>query len=299
MARNQGSKQRPVIVELTSSLPASGKTNLLYYLTAIAVLPDDHGGQGTTVVWLDTDGRFSATRLRHLMNGMVSSSASHEDDAEGVAQEGLLHVHVFRPQSSRQLVETLEFLSSYLLDAAAHSSIHRHLSLLVLDSATAFYWQDRLESENARFEHPDEPRDKLSRATEVITRLKKLQKEFDCALLFSTSSSFHTVNRPAQPFTTADAAAPQEPRSISPWTAFATLTLRLSRVATTKFASHMSLEECLRDQEKRQEAVAKGRLLAELDRSGAENWTSEVREALRRIGAEGSFGFSVSTTVSM
>lgn len=183
----QISRWKPAIIELTSSRPASGKTNLLYYLTALAVLPTNHRGQGTAMVWFDTDGRFSATRLQEVMLGVVSLSITNEDDGESVVLDALTHVHVFRPHSSRQLIETLDYLPFYLLDSTAHSSIRRRLGLLVLDSAAAFYWQDRFEAETARFEHPDAPRDKPSRAAEIITRLKKVQDEFDCAIAYSTS----------------------------------------------------------------------------------------------------------------
>jgi len=294
----QSSKRKPVIVELTSSLPASGKTNFLYSVTARAVLSSEHGGQGTAVVWFDTDGRFSATRLREVVLGVVSSSDSDEQDRESLVQEALMHVHVFRPQSSRQLIETLDCLSPYLLDATAHSSIRRRLGLLVLDSATAFYWQDRFEAEAARFEHPEKPRDKPSRTVEVVTRLKKMQKEFDCAVMFSTSAHCTTAGRHA-PIVGSENAAPQEPRSISPWATFANLTLNMSRVDVPRFAAHMSLQACLRDREKRQEAVVKGSFAAEVDRSGSEMWTAGLKEKWRQLDPGGSFEFSISTSVTL
>jgi Rad51 len=287
-----------VVVELTSSRPVSGKTNFLYYVTALAVLPVGHGGQGIAVVWLDTDGRFSATRLQQVMLGVLSASAVEESDTENLIQEALTHVHVFRPQSSPQLIATLDSLPSYLLDVTAHSSIQRRLGLVVLDSATAFYWQDRFYAETARFEHPDEPRDRPSRTAEVITRLKKVQKGFDCAILFSTSSIAPSVNKHAPPSVEGNV-APHEPRSISPWTAFATLTLVLSRLKVPRFAEHMSLEECLGDREKRQEAIAKGSIVAEVDRRVSETWSSSVRIELGRNEAQGSFWVAIAQHVTV
>jgi Rad51 len=285
------SRWKPVIVELTSVMPASGKTSLLYYCAALAVLPRDQGGQGTAVVWFDTDGRFSATRLREVVLGVVGASSNANEERESLVQEALAHVHVFRPHSSRQLIDTLDYLPSYLLDATAHLSMHRRLSLLILDSATAFYWQDRYASETARFEHPAQPRDRPSRAAEVITRLKQVQREFDCAIAYSTSSPFKAVNK-ATHFSAANTDAPLEPRSASAWTRFATLTLSLSRVDVPRFPLHMSLEECLRDREKRQDVVARGKFAAEVDRSGFESWTADVKEAWRNMEAGGSFHFT-------
>lgn len=279
-------------------MPASGKTNFLYHVTARAVLPSKQGGQGTAVVWFDIDGRFSATRLREVVLGVISSAMVNEDDEESLVQEALTHVHVFQPQSSRQLIETLDWLPSYLLDATAHSSIHRRLGLLIIDSATAFYWQDRFSSETARFEQPDKPRTEPSLTAKTITRLKKVQKEFDCTIVYSTSSAVSAVRKPA-PLSGADTTAPQEPRSTSAWTAFATLTLNLSRVDMPRFDAHMSLEECLRDREKRQDSVAKERFMAEVDRSTIETWTAGLKEGWRKMETGGSFRFSVGTGVTI
>ncbi|ERF68891.1 hypothetical protein EPUS_04543 [Endocarpon pusillum Z07020] len=299
---SQASRWMPVIIELTSSLPASGKTNLLYWITALAVLPSNHGGQGTAVVWFDNDGRFSAARLREVVVGTVPSPTANEgsiggeDDRESLVLDALNHVHVFRPQSSRHLIETLDSLPSYLLDATAHQSMSRRLGLLVLDSASAFYWQDRYDSETARFQHPDQPRDKPSRTAEVITKLRDLQKEFDCAIAYSTSSAFTTMTKPAL-LSTSDPAAPQESWSASAWTRFANLTLNLSRVIVPRFPSHMSLKECLRNQEKRQDAVAMVKFLAEVDRHGSETWTAGVKEEWKKMEAASSFRFGFDTAV--
>lgn len=302
LLQSQGSRWKPIIIELTSSLPVSGKTSLLHLIVARAVLPSDHGGQGTAVVWVDSDGRFSAMRLREVMLDAVSSSTAHEgaivveDDTAKLVEEALTHVHVFRPQSSRHLIETLDSLPSYILDATAHSSISRRLGLLVLDSASAFYWQDRYHAETARFKHPDQPRDQPSRTAEVITKLRDLQKVFGCAIAYSTSAAFTTMNKQT-PLLTADSAAPHESRSASAWSRFASVTLNLSRVSVARFPSHISLEECLRDQEKRQDAVTKAEFVAEVDRSGSETWTTSVKEGWREMEAGGSFRFGFCTTV--
>jgi DNA-repair protein XRCC2 len=285
---------KPLVLELTSLMPASGKTSLLCYCAAVAVLPRDHGGQGGAVVWFDTDGRFSAMRLREVVLGIVGSSDTAnegEERSESLVQEALAHVHVFRPHSSQQLIDTLDYLPTYLLDGEAHLSMRRRLSLLILDSATAFYWQDRYASEAARFEHPAQPRDRPSRAAEVITRLKQVQKEFDCAIAYATSSPFKAMSK-ATHLLAAKSDAPRETTSTSAWTRSATLTLSLSRVDVPRFPLHMSLEECLRDREKRQDVVARGKFVAEVDRSGIESWTANVKEAWRNMEAGGSFCFS-------
>jgi hypothetical protein len=290
---------KPVVVELTSTLPASGKTNLLYLVTALAVLPRHHGGRGTTVVWFDLDGRLSARRLREVMYGVVPTSASSQDGNQksAIAAEALRHVHVFRPQSSSQLMATLDSLPSYLLHAGTHSSMNRCVSLLILDPASAFYWQDRFDQETARLEYlHNAGNHQVSRTAAIIAKLKTLQKEFNCAVALSTASAMSTLAKPAPAAScNRDSAGPAEPRSTSPWTAFATITLILSRDRVPRFTADMTLSECLRDQPQRQKAVAQGRFLVDLDRGGSEGWSNKIGDAIRRMRGGGSFALRIGT----
>ena len=53
----------------------------------------------------------------------------------------------------------------------------------------------------------------------------------------------------------------------------------------------------MRDREKRQEAIAKGGIVANLDRSMSETWTSGVRNELTRIEAMGTFRLDVAQNI--
>lgn len=297
-------------VEITSGKSCRGKTTLLYYLSALTALPKTHGGRGSVVVYIDSDGAFSSTRLHRVMRHCLSPSTLHaredtsvrpldsdDESLESLAREALNHVLVFRPQSSSHLLSILDSLPTVLLDRTKHSSIHRTLGLLVVDSATSFYWQDRLDRDMARLIQSKSPgstldvvpetRETFSRTTRIIQRLKSLQERFECAVIFSTNSSSSSSSSKAS--ATAQVQSNLQPPpppnennntpSRSPWTNYARLTLHLEKTLVPQFAPHMSMDECLRDAEKRFEAVKDSKITAtvttnkrhhHLDRGGEE-----------------------------
>jgi hypothetical protein len=288
--------QRPPILEITSSSSAAGKTTLLYYLTAKALLSAKHGGKASMVVWLDTDGRFSATRLHHLIDQLSRKTSSSYSAAD--ALEAVQHVYIFRPTTSSQLLDQLTNLPTQLLDHGSGSK--RPLGLLVLDSATAFQYQDRFDAELSRLEagaeyatRPKSP----TRTSRIIAAFKTVQSRFECTIVFSTHqhmypSAVQSNNQPrpsagrTQPATQQSMIPPPENASpISPWAAFATLSLTVSRLPVSRFAPAMTLEECLRDRDKRAEAVGQGKFSIGVDWSGSERWPLGVKE--RVMGLEG------------
>ncbi|ODH46506.1 hypothetical protein GX48_07394 [Paracoccidioides brasiliensis] len=163
------------ILEITSPHSADGKTHLLYYITAIAILPEMYKntplpGRNGAAVFIDTEYRFDVVRLREVMRAIIRDVTHPARSGRGDGREGyggyedrdmdvdmddmlhnaLAHVHVFRPQSSAALLATVEGVEDYLLRGAerrCHVSHLRPLNVIVLDSASAFYWQDRREME--------------------------------------------------------------------------------------------------------------------------------------------------------
>lgn len=328
-------KARPTTIEISSHKSAAGKTSLLYYLCALAALPKHVGGKASAVVYIDSDGRFSARRLKQIMqhyiirirqdtttttstehvttanpSGGTTMLASGIDDkgkALALALDASQHIHVFRPQSSSQVLTVLDSLPSYLLDRSRHSSIHRPLGLLVLDSATAFYWQDRFDRDRARLELtapdmgiggvPAVQSSGLSPTAETIIRLKAVQDRFECVVAFTTnhpselrsarvnhtqSNTTQTQMQPPPPSMPSSSAA-----SVSSWTSYATLSLDLSRSPVLQFAPQMSLDECLRDADKRVEAVRNARFVVKVD-----DLASQLRNGWTEVGQGRSTGFT-------
>ena len=193
------SKKDPV-VEIASTASAAGKSQLLYYLAATAVLPQTCGGRSATVVYIDADGRFDAHRLRTVALGIAQATAASETATATAVEESLQHVHVFQPTSSGCLLATLRTLEGYLLDVKRHVSSDRPLRAILLDSATAFLWQDKLRDQIARVEEIGLPASEIeldrrenrsfvlgTLYAELVGELKRLQGVFGCAVVYSAT----------------------------------------------------------------------------------------------------------------
>ena len=289
-------KHQAAIVEVFSTVSAAGKTTLLYHLTAVALLPHEYGGKGSAVLWLDTDNSFSAFRIAqvmsHAMNKTKSKTTRSIDD---IVTSAIQHLYILTPTSSTSLLQALISVPDYVRTHTSHTSPNRPLSLLVLDSATAFTHQDRFDADIARLEagpnidtsHSNAP----SRTSQTITALRQIQQDFECTIIFTTTQ--HTAKsrpRPTQrPNQKPHQTIPAEPPSQTPWTSFATLTIHISRIPNPQFAPNMTLEECLRDREKRQESVLKGRFAVDLNWEGSDMWPVSVRDAVGEMERRGGF----------
>jgi hypothetical protein len=155
-----GSPAAGPVVEITSTSTAAGKTHVLYYIAALSTLPAQHAGvslhgKSAAIVVFDTDGRFDVHRLRLIMNSHIlacfsaaaaASSLPSTEELDTLTTAALEHIHIFRPQSSREMMEILKTLPAYLFDFSCHHSAHRRLDALLVDGISAFYWQDRLDA---------------------------------------------------------------------------------------------------------------------------------------------------------
>lgn len=258
------------MIEITSTHSSFGKTSLLYLLAAKALLPPPHGSS-SLVLYIDTDGRFSATRLHQTLLCLLSTNTSSEN-ASILATAALQNLLLIQPTSTQSLLTTLHALPTTLL--SQHPAPHP-LGLIILDSATAFIHQDRLDADLARLSSPSasttstpiiNPPSTTSRTTLLTAALLALHQQFSSTIVFTTTLPSNTTTitsrTPTRPDPTANPPLPpEEARGIPLWRAFATLTLSIRRVEVPRFAPGMGLEECLRDREKRNEAMGKGRFV--------------------------------------
>ncbi|RMZ84309.1 hypothetical protein DV738_g502, partial [Chaetothyriales sp. CBS 135597] len=280
-------KQRPAVIQLSSRSSSSfqsspGKTSLLYFLTALCLLPPVHGGKGSAAVWIDTDARFSAQHLsrvmRSILRGRIQEQVNESTDLntaqeiESTVSSSLAQLHVIKPTSSSALLTSLAQLPTHLLSSSA--SFNLPIGIIILDSANAFHYQDRQASELARLSsYPSMAGPSTATSTHspltpptsesVITALKAIQSIFDCTLAFTTrttvpSSSAH------RSFSMSNN---QHPTSL--WTSFADLTLHLTRLPIPTFPHSMTLDDCLRDKRRRQQALATGRVRVSVDLDSA------------------------------
>lgn len=109
----------------------TGKTEMLYHLTARCILPKSEGGLQIEVLFIDTDYHFDMLRLVTVLEHRLSQSS------EETIKLCLGRLFLAYCSSSMQLLLTL-----YSLEALLCS--HPSLCLLIVDSMSSFYWIDRV-----------------------------------------------------------------------------------------------------------------------------------------------------------
>lgn len=311
------SRPNPV-VEISSSSSAAGKSQLLYYLTAITILPLTYegarvDGKESAVVFIDADGRFDADRLRTVARGILHRRLRDQPETiepahlEAILLTSLQHVHVLRPQSSSSLLATFHSLDTYLFDLSRHVSSNRRLHAIIIDSASAFFWQDRLRDEVARIEDIGRPLAGIEREreqkqsfyisdlyAELVKELKRLQRRFSCAIIFTTtsltgktSSSHHTQSyQTSGPFDLYNPPAPPtktpalRPFLPAPWGTFPTLRLVVQRDAVRPFPPNITVHNAERDAANRHEVVKQGKFSGWVNGWGQEEWPSRVVDGI-------------------
>lgn len=284
--RSQTHPTRLPVLEICSEHSAAGKTQLLYYIVAKAVLAEAHeladlDGKNEAVVFIDTDARFDIPRLVQIMTTYIKSRLPAEViDAEiqELIDRGLHHVHVFQPGSMKVLLETLDGLKGYFFDTTAHSSSQRALHSIIIDSASAFYWETRAALENERVAAldtkipgasvSDMPPPSLNPYAVLVNRLRVLQQTFRCTVIASsTAFSYKHATKDGRSIRTLPA----------PWTGFPTARILVRREEVRRFAVGISWEEAEQDRELRQAAVDQGRFAATAI-SGGEGFRFTITE---------------------
>ncbi|XP_020865242.2 DNA repair protein XRCC2 isoform X2 [Phascolarctos cinereus] len=108
----------------------TGKTEMLYHLTARCILPKSEGGLEVEVLFIDTDYHFDMLRLVTILEHRLSQST------EDIIKHCLGRFFLVNCSSSNQLLITLYSLETMFCS-------HPSLCLFILDSLSAFYWIDR------------------------------------------------------------------------------------------------------------------------------------------------------------
>jgi len=300
---------------LTSHSPGSGKTHLLYLLTALAILPTSSGGSQSTAIILDTGNHFSTPRLAaqlrlqirlHALKTSATSSTKEaaqqleDGDIEQVVSSALRHVHVFRPQNLMSTVATMNSLPEYLFDKARHSSFDRAVGLLALDSASAFYWLEKAEEEDAAFlaatssitqpqGHEPLGARTVSEYAALATSLKATREVFSCPVVITTWHLGPTQSTAlSHPGSSSSSSRSRRPSLPAPMATLPTLRLVVQRKAVRKFPPGIRIEEALREAADRLKAVEEGKFEAVVCEWGIEE---RVLVELKRRGA--GFGFRI------
>ncbi|XP_045693671.1 DNA repair protein XRCC2 isoform X1 [Phyllostomus hastatus] len=146
----------------------TGKTEMLYHVTARCILPKADGGLETEVMFIDTDYHFDLLRLVTILEHRLAQSS------EETVKRCLGRLFLVHCGSSPQLLLTLHSLETLFCGRPA-------LCLLVVDSLSAFYWVDRANGGDSvgLQEAP------LKRCSQV---LEKLVQQYRLVLLATTQS---------------------------------------------------------------------------------------------------------------
>ncbi|XP_013790701.1 DNA repair protein XRCC2-like [Limulus polyphemus] len=131
------------VVEISGGAGA-GKSELFYHLIAKCILPPswqgtELGGLSAGVVFVDTDHHFNLLRLVTVLEKRVASKLDSPSVEEVTVfiRKCLQMLTIVRCWNSEQLLLTL-----YGLDSVIGTNVS--ISLLLLDSVSAFYWLDRM-----------------------------------------------------------------------------------------------------------------------------------------------------------
>ena len=227
------------VIEIVGLAPSSGKTRMLYRITAEALVGESRRGAGA-VVWIDADGHSDYARLHGFLTAVVAGQENAAD--VGLAVEAhLRHLHIFQPQTSHALLAVLKGLEGYLLNESAHSSGSRSLRAVIISGLSSFFWQDRRQELDAEPEHlpPGVAKSHIliERWRAIVASMRGLQSKFDCLVVASNMALTAPEKSPTGPVL--------QPHLPQVWSNFVTLRLLLSKTKGPKFPLGLSIEEAL------------------------------------------------------
>lgn len=277
------------IVELMSQYAGSGKTHLLYHLTALAVLPFNLGGRQAAVLYFDLDNHFSVPRLAQQIKRLAlaysqGDKSMKETSLKKIIGGCLRHVHIFRPSSLASTIHTFNNLSTYLFNQSEHHSFDRAIAFIAIDSASAFYWQTRVEADQAalmtittRPGSEEFPPPQPVNYTILASALKLAYRTFLTPIIY-TARDYNPPQQTHMPSAFVDAFSyrPCLPQ-LHP-----TLRFVIRRADVRKLPAEISLEDTMRENEIRRKVVALGKFECFVNEWGIEE---KVMEKLRVRGA--------------
>ncbi|XP_068829545.1 DNA repair protein XRCC2 [Capricornis sumatraensis] len=156
----------------------TGKTEMLYHLTARCILPKSEGGLEVEVVFIDTDYHFDMLRLVTVLEHRLSQSS------EETVRRCLGRLFLLYCGGSTQLLLTLCSLQTMLCS-------HPSVCLLILDSLSAFYWIDRANGgESVNLQEST-----LKKCSQL---LEKLVNEYRLVLFATTQSIMQKASNPEE-----------------------------------------------------------------------------------------------------
>uniref|UniRef100_A0A8D1I1F4 RecA family profile 1 domain-containing protein n=1 Tax=Sus scrofa TaxID=9823 RepID=A0A8D1I1F4_PIG len=156
----------------------TGKTEMLYHLTARCILPKAEGGLEVEVLFIDTDYHFDMLRLVTVLEHRLSQSS------EEIMKYCLGRLFLVYCSSSTQLLLTLYSLETLFCS-------HPSVCVLIVDSLSAFYWIDRVNGgESVNLQEST-----LKKCSQL---LEKLVSEYRLVLFATTQSIMQKTSNAAE-----------------------------------------------------------------------------------------------------
>ncbi|URE40065.1 DNA repair protein Rad51 [Musa troglodytarum] len=118
-----------------------GKTQFCLKLALLAALPTCYGGLNGRIIYMDTESKFSSSRLIEI----GKSSFPHIFQSEGMAQEMAGRIVVLRPSSLSEFTESLQQIKLMILQ--------HDVKLLIVDSMAAILLRENERSTTVQKQH--------------------------------------------------------------------------------------------------------------------------------------------------
>ncbi len=243
------------------------------------------------MVVIDLDNRFSVLRFRQILSSHLRSLEVplHDGDIASLIHASFQHLHIFRPQSLRSLLATIESLSAYLTDISSHLSANRAVGLLALNGLSAYLWQDRSDADEAgRIDGTKEIGNDgifVQMYRDLVIALRHVQHTFECTIVatnWGLVPVHYIAGHPAL-----------RPHLPAIWTNFCTLRMVVERNTVSKFGPGMSAEEATKERLQRQEAVDDSGFSCWVNWWGSDGWRDELREEVNGMDRGGMFSFRI------
>ncbi|CAG0901720.1 unnamed protein product [Cyprideis torosa] len=131
----QVSRTSAEIVEIMGG-PGSGKSLLVNRFLIEAALSRRFGGREKEAILLDCDQRFCPDVFAEMCGRRIKRRGGEGTELEAALESATKRIVLRTIPTSQKLMSTLEKLCTFLQD-------FRQVSLLIIDSISAFYWSDR------------------------------------------------------------------------------------------------------------------------------------------------------------
>lgn len=156
----------------------SGKSALVCDIISEAILPKTCNGTEAGVLFINTDGNACFKKLYQTLNVKVGEFINNSDNAEvgnEIVQRALSQLQIIEVDNPLQFYATLQNLESII-------SNHGNMSLLIIDTLTAYYWSEQ----NMKIVKMN------VYVSNILKLIQKVTKQFQIVVMYTKPVYFNT-----------------------------------------------------------------------------------------------------------